>query len=136
MKSTILVIDDNLSMLSVTREVLQMCGHFVLTAQSGEEALQLLDENDNPDLILLDFKLRDMDGSEFLIKLEEDRPDIIHGVPVVFYSGKDEIPLGRAVGCIRKVISINEFLLTVEKFLNIFKKEPFHCEERLQLASI
>jgi CheY-like chemotaxis protein len=43
----------------------------VLTASNGLEALQVIDTHQEVDLVLLDIKMPEMDGSEFLRRLRQ-----------------------------------------------------------------
>ncbi|MDI6725991.1 MAG: response regulator, partial [Smithellaceae bacterium] len=65
MKFTILVIDDESILRTSLRIALGAAGYEVLTAQSGEEGLDLFDR-EKPDLILLDHWLPGMNGDEVL----------------------------------------------------------------------
>ena len=113
----ILVIDDNADSLYLGRAILERDGFLVLTAGSGAEALQILEENNFPDLILLDMKMKEMTGADFLKKLEEKSPETITKVPVVFYSALDRMPKSKACGFIRKAGTIDQFLDAVHGFL-------------------
>ena len=62
---TIAIIDDDIHIGDMLREVLVQEGYSVLRAYSGTEALYLLSQN-KPDLVLLDLGLPDMDGMEVL----------------------------------------------------------------------
>ena len=104
-QQTILVIDDSTDTLLLNKTVLEMEGFKVLTAQNATEAFALLAEISDFDLILLDMKMDEMSGLEFLDKLEKDRPEIIESVPVVFLTGVDEIPKCKAVGFLRKPVA-------------------------------
>lgn len=76
----ILIVDDKVEELKCAEEVLQ-ASYEVATARSGGQALQLLKEKE-PDLILLDVDMPDMDGYEVMnqLKLDENSGDI----PVIF----------------------------------------------------
>ena len=67
-KLLILVVDDDIKILSFIRPTLRLAGYEVATATSGEEALTLIDTL-KPDLILLDIVMSPMDGFEVLRKL-------------------------------------------------------------------
>ena len=118
-KKTILVVDDSADLLNLNRIILEMEDYKVFTARSGSEALSALSQIELPDLILLDMQMEDMSGSEFLVKLEETRPEIIENVPVVFVTGMDNVPASKATGFIRKPIDIDNFLEAVRRFIEM-----------------
>jgi two-component system, OmpR family, KDP operon response regulator KdpE len=64
----ILVVDDEASIRRFLSPFLEAQGHRVLEAATGREALALAGSH-NPDLILLDLGLPDVDGQEVLAKL-------------------------------------------------------------------
>jgi signal transduction histidine kinase len=71
----ILVVDDDEGLLILMAEALRAEGHDVATAGSGQAALQWL-TTQTPDLMLLDLKLRDIDGPALLEKLQRIETDI------------------------------------------------------------
>ena len=75
MKRTVLVVDDEANMQTVMRMILEDAGHTVLTAGSGEEALQYI-QNPNLDVILSDMKMPGMGGDALLTRCRADRPDV------------------------------------------------------------
>lgn len=64
-KHLILVVDDEPAIIRLTRAKLQADGFAVITAERGEEALDLI-ERERPDLVILDLMMPDMDGFETL----------------------------------------------------------------------
>jgi two-component system, OmpR family, alkaline phosphatase synthesis response regulator PhoP len=69
---TVLIADDEESVLSLIAEVLGDLGHYrILCARDGEEALRIA-RSDNPDLILLDVMLPKMDGNEVCRQVKTD----------------------------------------------------------------
>jgi DNA-binding NtrC family response regulator len=82
--ATILLIDDDHMVQSVTRELLELSGYEVLCAESGREALALVgDPEARIDLVLLDLSLPDMDGLQLLPQLTAARS----GLKVVICTG-------------------------------------------------
>ncbi|PMH41445.1 diguanylate cyclase response regulator [Vibrio sp. 10N.286.49.B3] len=65
---------------------LKQLGHIVTSAASGAEALDVYPTFD-PELVLLDISMPDMDGFEVSRKVREYFPDWI---PIIFLSGHDE----------------------------------------------
>ncbi len=68
-RARILVVDDDEGLLVLMAAALREAGHDVATAGSGREALRWL-ASQTPDLMLLDLKLRDIDGPALLAKLQ------------------------------------------------------------------
>jgi CheY-like chemotaxis protein len=75
--ATILLVDDDEVVQSVTRELLEVSGHEVLGATSGAGAMALLKDPDKKiDLILLDLSLPDGNGLELLPRFTALRPAV------------------------------------------------------------
>jgi putative two-component system response regulator len=83
MKKEILVIDDNLSTLKQVASFLKDRYDFSLM-RSGERAVSYC-ENEQPDLVLLDVDMPDMDGFETIRRLKDLHN--MRAVPVIFLSG-------------------------------------------------
>ena len=79
--SRIMIVEDDLSISNMLKEVLPRAGYEVICAYSGTEALLLL-EKTRPDLILLDLMLPGLTGEEVLPKLK--------GIPVIITSAKSD----------------------------------------------
>ena len=118
-KKKVLIIDNEAIILLMFQILLEKNNYEVFTVLSGEAAFSTLSKIDLPDLILLDFRLDDMSGPEFLLQLEEKRPDIIQTVPVVFVTGMDEVPESKAVGLIRKPIDNDKFIESVRRYIEV-----------------
>ncbi len=67
----IMVVDDENINLRLVSRLLEMEGYEVITAQSGEAALQLTDQTP-PDLAFLDVMMPDMDGYELCRRLRQN----------------------------------------------------------------
>ena len=68
MQRTILVIDDNPEFTELLVYLLSNAGYSVVTAQSTDKAMEMLEEQ-TPDAILLDVIMPERDGLEFLENL-------------------------------------------------------------------
>ncbi len=74
-----LVVDDDDNERELLAGFLRMCGYRVSTAADGVEALQYLEDNDAPRVILLDMQMPRCDGEDFLRQLrEQSRFDQTH----------------------------------------------------------
>ena len=68
----ILLVEDDKSLATLLQIILQKDGHLVMTASSGEMALDWI-SNSKPDLVVLDIGLPDMSGIEVCKKIKDDR---------------------------------------------------------------
>jgi two-component system, cell cycle sensor histidine kinase and response regulator CckA len=83
----ILIVEDEDSVRAFSARALRTTGYEVLEADSGEQALEVLDEaNYDIDLMISDVVMPEMDGPSLLIKVRERRPDL----KVIFVSGYAE----------------------------------------------
>jgi DNA-binding response OmpR family regulator len=95
MAHKILVVDDEKRLVSLIEAYLAQAGFRVLTASNGQEAL-LLAREEQPDLILLDIMMPEMDGYEFMRIHHRDQY-----TPVIFITAKvdeDDKVLGLELG--------------------------------------
>lgn len=78
MEKKILVVDDEISILDMLKEVFTSAGYTVLTAESAEDALKIL-INETIMVMFLDIRLPGMSGVELCKKIRiEDKISIIH----------------------------------------------------------
>jgi DNA-binding response OmpR family regulator len=120
MARTILVADDEPSILLSLQFLLQKAGYQVRTARDGEEALQAV-EAAAPDLILLDAMMPKRDGYDVCQSLRAD-PAYRH-IPIIMLTAKGrdiERQKGLALGAtdyVTKPFSTRELVETVRKHL-------------------
>jgi two-component system response regulator HydG len=72
----ILIIDDDEDICDTLTKVLKLQGHEVLTAGSGEEAVDIARER-ACQMAFIDVKLPNIDGLETLLRLKEVNPDLL-----------------------------------------------------------
>lgn len=107
---TILIIDDDAAIGNLEQEVLEQAGYGVLRAYSGTEALLLLKEQ-RPDLVLLDLMLPGLSGEEVLPQIRD--------IPVIVVSAKIAVEdkvgllLGGAADYLTKPFDAKELLARV-----------------------
>jgi CheY-like chemotaxis protein len=87
-KPTILVVDDHPEQLSALFTELQLNGYSLLVSQNGAEAFKIF-KRVQPDIILLDVRLPDMDGFEICRRLKQD--EALCNIPVLFTTGITEL---------------------------------------------
>jgi PAS domain S-box-containing protein len=75
--STILVVEDDAAIRGLIRQVLSQAGYAVLTAQHGQEALDVLQAGpDAVAMVLTDIVMPQMSGRELLVHLKRDWPHV------------------------------------------------------------
>ena len=90
MKNKILVIDDSRSTRAMVTSILKEEGYQVETAESGEQAYQLL-ESFSPDLITLDVNMPGEDGFSICRRIKNDFSNEIAQIPILFLTGNDKV---------------------------------------------
>jgi len=83
---TILIIDDEESVRKSLADVMRDEGYDVVTAASGRESIDLLNEI-QPSLVLLDIAMPEMDGIETLRRIKDIRPEM----PIIMVTGHGTI---------------------------------------------
>ncbi|MES0447488.1 MAG: PAS domain S-box protein, partial [Desulfobacterales bacterium] len=108
---TILLVDDEDMIIDVSQDILKLLGYNVLTAKSGEEAIQAYKKNqDKIDMVVLDMIMPGMNGGEAYNKLKEINP----GIKVLLSSG----------------YSLNEQAVEIlERGCNGFIQKPFNTPD-------
>jgi len=86
-KPIILCVDDEEIPLSLRKSVLEKLGYSVVTANSGAEALKLLEKH-RVDLVLTDMLMPGLSGAELAREIKQRMPRI----PIILFSGVNEIP--------------------------------------------
>jgi adenylate cyclase len=115
----IMVVDDSTSERSLLARLLRNEGHQVVLAGGGEEALQLL-HSTNPELVVLDVAMPDLDGLQVLEILHDDPR--WRNVPVIMLTGiSDTLSIQRAeqLGAreyvVKAAFSISQMLAIINK---------------------
>lgn len=117
----LLVAEDDQFYANLYRTKLEKEGFGVLVAQNGRETLEILRKS-NPDLIILDLVMPEMDGFEVLKKLREEKD--IQNVPVIILSNlgqPEDIERAKQLGVFKYIIksnvSIHQMVESVEEVL-------------------
>ena len=84
--SRILVVDDNSAVRTITAIMLRTFGHDAIEAAGGQDALDLLEQDRQFDLLMVDLAMPNMHGDEFATRAR----DLIPDVPILFVTGYAE----------------------------------------------
>ena len=93
-KRTIIVVDDEPMIVKVVKDIFKEEGYKVITALSGQEALEKLDKT-KVDLILLDIMMPGMDGWDTCAKIKDNKKT--ENIPIIFLTAKAD-PISRSMG--------------------------------------
>ena len=118
---TILIVDDEDMIIEVGRALLERLGYQVITAKSGEEALEVVHrEGAGVDLVILDMIMPGMDGGRTFDGLRETCPEM----PIMLASGyaidgqAEKIMNRGCNGFIQKPFSVSELSKKVRQILD------------------
>ena len=82
----ILLVDDDVRNIFALKSALQQKGAKVLIARNGREAIDKLEEESNPDLVLMDIMIPEMDGYTAMREIRK-RPRF-RGLPIIAVTAK------------------------------------------------
>ncbi len=120
MPAKILAVEDNPLNLMLVCDLLGLEGYIMITASTGEEALEKA-RAEQPDLILMDIQIPDMDGLEVMRRLKTDTATAM--IPVVALTAyamegdAEKFLAAGGAGYIAKPIDTRAFPGQIAKFL-------------------
>ena len=115
----VLIVEDNEKNLKLARDILRFKGFRTIEAGTGAAALALAVEG-QPDLVLLDIQLPDMDGEQALGELRANHETA--DIPVVALTAfamredRDRLMAAGFDGYISKPIDVRQFSTTVRHY--------------------
>jgi two-component system NtrC family response regulator len=132
---TVLIVDDEKNYPPIIGAVLQDEGYETLTANSGHEALDILDHSD-VDLVLTDMKMPGMNGIELLERIKEKDPDL----PVIMMTAHGTVEKAveamqkGAYSYVLKPFDNERLVLYVNKANNMYRvvKENRHLRDAVE----
>jgi len=135
---SILIVDDVLDNIQVAMNILKEDNYDFSFAQSGEEAVKLMNKN-NFDLVLLDIMMPGIDGYKVCKMMKQDPR--LTDIPVIFLTAKadiDSMARGFEVGAldyITKPFHANELLARVKTHLELYKAKQILKQNNLTLQN-
>ncbi|MGB5216964.1 MAG: response regulator [Smithella sp.] len=139
----ILVVDDSALIRKMVSSALNEAGFQIMIAENGKQALARIKER-QPDLIISDINMPEMDGIEFCKKINAD-PNLAV-IPFVVMSTNSERGIMRhlfdlgASSYLVKPFNMEQLLITVERllsdhFLLLLKQKQLYCEENKMMMT-
>lgn len=118
MAKRILVVEDDTSIRELLVELLESEGYVVSSAVNGLEGLKILQNDGNPDLILIDLMMPVMDGYSF--RTEQLKNPIWSKIPTVVMSAeanaKEKMKNFNITAFLSKPVELETILKTVARF--------------------
>lgn len=120
MSHTILLVDDEERLADVLSVALEQNGFRTLTAQNGQDALKVLD-NETVDLVLTDLRMPGMSGAELLREIKQRTPNLPVVVMTAYSSVKDAVHIIKdgAFDYVGKPVDIDELEQTIKNALRL-----------------
>lgn len=126
-KPKILVVEDNLMNLELVSDVLEAHGYEVLQADTGQKALEIAGK-EQPDLVLMDIQLPEMDGLEVTQLLKNnEQTSHIKVIALTAHAMRGDEERAREAGCsgyIAKPINTREFAGVIAGYLGEAQTDP------------
>jgi DNA-binding NtrC family response regulator len=119
MSQTVLVVDDDVAILTSLAQILEQHGYKVETAATGHEAIEKC-KNDSYDLALLDIRLPDVDGTQLLKELNSVCDTMIK-IMVTGYASLDSAMRSLLLGAnayVTKPVDPDELLKVIAEALS------------------
>jgi len=122
-KLKILLIDDEVDFLELIRERLESWGYSVIPVTNGNEALEAV-EAKKADVVLLDYKMVDMDGIAILKRIRK----IDNALPVIMLTAYPEVKVMKEA----EKLNISAFIPKVSAYSDIQTalKRAIHMVEK------
>ena len=121
-KGRILIVEDEDGARTIVVRALEMCGYEIVEATDGEEAMDILDEEDKPfDLVLTDIMMPEMDGPTFI----QEAGERLGKAKVIFMSGyaetamRDKLEAIEGAGYLQKPFSLKTVAAKVKDALAV-----------------
>ncbi|WP_422724008.1 response regulator [Hyalangium rubrum] len=115
----VLLIDDSRSIRTLLKIYLMARNFEYVEAESGEEALRLLDQG-GIDLVLTDFRMEGMDGAEFATQVRANKNMRIARTPILMMTGESNVAEVRSLG--------------QKAGINAFVRKPVSCAQLMTLV--
>lgn len=119
-KTSVLIVDDDREVREVMVELMEAVGRQAFSVGGGPDALKMLEGSElpRPCIILLDWLVSQIEGSEFLTHIQA-RPDASQ-LPVIIVTASDRGVTGDQLGPIvvavmRKPFNVDELLATLDR---------------------
>ncbi len=121
MKKKIMIVDDDENEHILLKHLIKNTDYEIISAISGKQCIQLLEQENLPDIMLLDISFPKINGWEIYDIIKEN--DKWKKIPIIFISGRSDRrarDMGEYLGdgFIQKPIQKNDLIKLIENILN------------------
>lgn len=134
LKPFIMIVDDEEAFINTMEKRLSKRDLKVLTALSGEEALEKLENNKNLDVVILDVKMPGMDGIQTLREIKSRYP-LVEVIMLTGHATVESAVEGMKLGAFDYLMKPCEIEELVKKVEEATQKKKAH-EEKIREAAI
>jgi CheY-like chemotaxis protein len=112
----VLLVDDDILVSMGAADMLLDLGHSVTEAQSGVDALKLLETDPPFDVVVTDYAMPGMNGFDLAQRIKEKNPKL----PIILATGYAELPADRSIdfGHLSKPYTTTDLASALEKAVN------------------
>jgi len=131
-KKSILIVDDDKGVLGVIKDILELQGYRVDTAETGQEALEKT-KTRYYNLALLDIKLPDIEGTQLLTRMHRDMPKMMK-IMITGYASLENAVESLNLGAdayLMKPIEAEKMLKVVEDKLKVQEEAESMSQEKV-----
>lgn len=128
----ILVVDDDASIRSTLSAILEEEGYVVDTAENGEEAIKKSNTRFY-NLVLIDIRLPDMEGTQLLTALKETTPPMVKIIVTGYPSLRNSVEAVNkgADGYVFKPVDVEKLLRTIKAHLEKQQEAKKYSEQKV-----
>jgi len=130
----VMLVDDEEAFVETIVKRLNKRDLRVISAYSGQEALETLDKNRNIDVVILDVKMPGMDGIETLTEIKKLYP-LIEVIMLTAHATVETAIEGMKQGAFDYLMKPCDIDLLMEKVNEAFRKKQDH-EEKIREARV
>lgn len=111
----VLIVDDNTHVRALLKIHFEKAGFYVFEAGSGFEGLDIAN-SENPDIIISDVMMQEMDGFKFIQLLRENAK--FENIPIIILSAKETDEYFKKA----KSLNVNEYIIKPFSYKELAKK--------------
>jgi len=117
----ILVVEDDPVLRAILKHFFTLKGHHLILSKDGEDALQILEEINKPDLIITDIMMPRMNGYQMITAIKS-KPDLQDIPVIIITAGKIDLEKYTSSGAnemFQKPLPLDQLLGKAEELVSV-----------------